>query len=371
MGNGQTTNSSISSQLKNNIVNESTINNLNKSVMNSATNTLINNAQACSTTTAAENSCKIRAGRVVARGAGSRSAVSVDQANKVEVNFSCVNESSSASDMQSSMKETIKNELKAVSDSDLQNKLSAKAASSSEQGFGANLPGAGAPQVNTNVNTNIENNVTNRFNQNIENILEKNFSNNFSSNTVSECINKKTVSNRANIDADGLEAEEGGVAELTCNQSNSVKEVTSCKALSTAINKSVDGVLKDLGIQTVKEDKTKASSESDASAESKNVSTGPIQDMGKAVAGVVDSIGNAAGNIMGGAIMGAMAPSLIVLCLCCCCCIISIVIVMMSSSSSSSQPTISDLPSETIPTPDSSMISETIPSIQSYDIQPS
>lgn len=353
MGGGQSTKATVNSQLKNNIVNETTIKNLNKTVMNNATNTLIDIAASCSASTDLTNTCRIRAGKISARGKGSNVSVQAKQDNALKANFSCVNESSAASDMKSSMKETIKNEIKAVSDTDLMNKLTAKAAGSSEQGFGANLPGMKGPKVDSTTNTNIENNVTNRFNQTIENVLEKNFSNNFSSKTVSECIDKKVLKNRADLDADGIEADEGGKVDLSCVQTNSVESVTSCKSLSQAINKSVDGIIKDLGLQTVKEDKVKAKSESDASAEAKNVATGPIQDMGKAVAGVVDSVGNAAGNILGGAALLTLGPSLIAFLLCCCCCVISIGLVFLSKGSGSDVPPTNlteEMPSETIQT---------------------
>lgn len=348
MGGGQSSTVNVTSNLTNNIVNETTLKSLNKTVVNNASNTLINSASTCEQITDLSNLCQtnIRGG-LSASGRGSTIDLTARQSNAAKINLSCIQSSSAATDMKTKMIEAVKNEIALKANNDIMAKLALAAAAEGTSGAGANL---GQDQVvNSNTTSNTTNNVRNTFNQQIENVLEKNFSNNFSSDTVNKCLGRTSASNTGGLSVDGpVSASDGGVISGGCIQSNTVEQVTQCEALSEAVNKSLEDTAKDLGLQIKKDDKTGASTDSEMSATSTAVATGPIQDIGNAVSGVIDSVGGVFGNIAGGAALGAVAPFALSLCLCCCCCIISVIFFMLSSGGSSSSSSKIDLPVDSV-----------------------
>jgi hypothetical protein len=311
--------SSSSQTVTNNTVNQDYMNTLNKTIMNSAVNTMVNNASSCSSAVNQNNSCDMSGSTV----SGDFNFTS-NQTNDAKIDFSCIQVDSTTNEMNSAMVASMLAEMMALNGTDGAAQLNTAADSSNTSGFGST---GGSSSSST--NTNVTNNVTNETIVTVENIFEQNLTNNFTSNTVNECIGKTTQSNStdlSNIDVNGN-------ATVECFQSNTLEQVQECKQLSDAINTTTQQVLQELGMEMVTVDTTSSTTESIATAQSENVSTGPIQDFGNAVAGILSSV-------FGLASLEFLGPILGIVCSLCSCiiCIILIVIVgktIMDSSTDS------------------------------------
>jgi hypothetical protein len=315
--------SSITNSINNNTINSSDFENISKNIQESATNTLLENASSCSSSVEQNNTCNLANMQV-----GGNFTFSGTQSNKASVNFSCVQSSSAANSMTDAMTAAVSSEMGVLNGTEAAAKINAAAAAASKSGFLSTGGGS-----NSNASTNITNNVTNQTKAIVENIFKKNISNNFSSKTVDECIGRTTQTN--NINLSGMKV--GGNANVPCNQSNSVEQVSECKQLTEAINKSMSKAAQELGFKIEASSSTKTKNEVKATATSEAISTGPIQDLGNAVSGVIGSIGN----VFGLASLGVAAPFIIYSCCICCCIILSLVssaIAMKSGGGSSGVP---------------------------------
>lgn len=293
--------SSVQTNIANNTVNSTDISNTTKNIQESATNTLVKNASACSSSVEQTNTCNLSGMKVA--GAFNFGGT---QKNKASVNFSCVQSSKAASSMADSMASSIANELGVLNGSEAAAKINAAAEAATKSGFGS--WGGGSSSSNT--DTNVTNNVTNNTKMAVENIFKKSLSNNFSSETVDECIGRTSQSN--NINLSGMEV--GGPANVECNQANSLEQVSECKQMTEAINKTLSQTAQELGLKVVSKSKTASASETTAKATTETVSTGPIQDLGNAISG-----------IFGLASLGVAAPFVLYSCCIFCCIILSVV----------------------------------------------
>lgn len=293
--------SSVQSSITNNTINSTDISNTTQNIQESATNTLIESASSCSSSVEQANSCNLSGAQI----AGNFN-LGGTQSNKASVNFSCIQSSSAANSMSDAMSSSIANELGVLNGSEAANKLNAIAGASTNSGAGS--WGGGSSKSDT--NTNVVNNVSNQTKMAVENIFKKNLANNFSSKTVDECIGRTKQTN--SIEAVGVKV--GGNANVECNQSNTLEQVSECKQMTEAINKTLSQTAQELGLTVVSESKTSTKSESTAKAETETVSTGPIQDFGNAISG-----------IFGLASIGLAGPFVAYCSIICCCLIISLI----------------------------------------------
>ena len=290
--------SSSNQTVNNNTVNQDYMNTLNKTIMNSAVNTMVNNASSCSSAVNQNNSCDM-SGSTVSGDFNYNS----NQTNVAKVDFSCIQADSTANEMNSAMIASMLAEMKALNGTDGAAQLNTAADSSNTSGFGST---GGSSSSNT--NTNVNNNVTNETIVTVENIFEQNLTNNFTSNTVNECIGKTTQSNSTDLSNMDI----GGNANVSCIQTNSLEQIQECKQLSDAINTTTQQVLQELGMEVVAVDTTSSEIESTSTATSENISTGPIQDMGNAISGILSSV-------FGLASLEFLGPICGIICLICSC----------------------------------------------------
>lgn len=292
--------SSTSTNIKNINMNDT----LNKTVMNSAVETLVKNASSCSSSVNQNNTCSMANADI-----GGDFNFSGNQSNAAKVDFSCVQASTASADMATSMMQSLVAEMDTLNGSNAAAQLNNAAGSSNSSGFGS-TGGSSSSSAKTANNTKITNTTKNK----VENIYQQNLNNNFTTETVQECIGKTTQSNTQ--DLSGIKV--GGNANVECNQSNSLEQVQECKQMAEAVATTTQETLQELGIETSSASETKTSVESSNSATSENVSTGPIQDAGAAVSGILDS----AAGLLGMAFLGPFLPFI-------CCAIIAIIIFMV------------------------------------------
>jgi hypothetical protein len=306
-----------STTIENNIVNENDFNSTSKTLMEAAVNVLVKNANSCSSSVNQNNSCTLNnvnsAGPVTLGG---------PQTNKATINFSCIQSSSASSEMASAMMQKVGAELKSANNSDLASVAQSAAKASQESGF---LSGGG--KVESADNTKITNNVANITRQNIENIFERNLKNNFNSETVDECIGKSNQSNKVA----GSNIKTASYVNAECQQTNSVEQVAECKQLSEAINKTAMETAQALGYTVQSASETKMTTESKSETSVKNIATGPIQEIGTAISGIVGSVGN----LFGLASLGMAAPFILICCGVCCCVLLSCIVSLVFASKSS------------------------------------
>jgi hypothetical protein len=291
MGNSNSKSSqSSSTKIKNIDLNKT----LNKTVMNTGVETLVKNASSCSSAINQNNTCSMTNAEI-----GGDFNFGGSQSNKASVNFSCIQASTVSSDMATSMMQSMLAEMDTLNGTDAAAQLNSAANSSNKSGFGSTGGSASSSSSNS-TNTNITNDTKNI----VRNIYEQNLNNNFTSETVQECIGKTTQSNVQ--DLSGIKV--GGSANVECNQSNTLEQVQECKQMAEAISKTTNDTLQELGIETESSSNVKTKSDSVASTTSENVSTGPIQDFGNAISGIIGSFGN----LFGLGLLGSILP-----CICC------------------------------------------------------
>lgn len=300
--------SSKSSQtINNNTVNQNYMNSLNKTIMNSGVETMINNASSCSSSVNVNNSCDMSGAKI-----GGDFNFSGNQTAKANVNFNCIQANQTSADMATSMASAMAAEMKALNGTEAAANLNTASQASNTTGFLSTPGGASKSKSKTDVN----NNVTNETISNVENVFEQNLNNSFSANTVNECIGKTSVSNSqdlSNIDV-------GGNANVQCVQTASVEQVQECKQLSEAISATTQKTFQELGLTVATESTTGSTTESTVTSSAENVATSAIQELGTALAGIMDAFGLAfLGPILG--------PSII---LCCCLVFIGLIFFVIS-----------------------------------------
>ena len=303
--------SSSSQTITNNTVNQNYMDTLNKTVMNSAVSTMVNNASTCSSAVNQNNSCDMSGTKI-----SGNFDFSGKQTNTAKVDFSCIQASKTSADMATSMMASMVAEMKALNGTEAAAQLNTASQSSNTSGFGST-----GGSSSSSSKTDVTNNVTNETISKVENVFEQNLSNNFTSNTVNECIGKTTQSNSQDLSNMDI----GGNAKVECFQANSLEQVQECKQLAEAISNTTQKTFQELGMKTDVANTTATATESTVSSTSENVSTGPIQDLGDAVSGIL-------GSVMGLASLAFLGPILGPICSLCSCIICICLIIMVGKS---------------------------------------
>ena len=285
------------------ITNKNLTDTLNKTVMNSSVETLVKNASSCSSAVNQNNTCSMKDASI-----GGDFNFSGNQSNAAKVDFSCVQASTASAEMGTSMMQSMMAEMSTLNGTKAGAQLNNAAGSSNKSGFGS-TGGSSSSSASTNTNTKITNVTKNK----IKNIYQQNLNNNFTSETVQECIGKTSQSNTQ--DLSGIKV--GGNVDVSCNQSNSLEQVSECKQMASAISATTQKTMQELGIKTDTASETTAKVESSVSATSENVSTGPIGAVMGGISGILDS----AAGLLGMAFIGPFLPFI-------CCAIIAILIFM-------------------------------------------
>ena len=315
--------SSVVQQVMNNTLNSSLSTSVTEHVQETSVEALVENASTCSSSVDQSNTCNM-----------SNMAVAGDftlggtQSNKASVNFSCVNSSTVASSMEDSASSGVAGELGVLNGTEAAAKLNAMAGAASKTGSG----GIGG-SADSNVSSTTSNNVSNITESIVKNIFKSHVSQHLNAKTVDECIGRTKQSNE--INASGTRV--GGNAKIECNQSNTLEQVQECKQLSEAIQKSFAKTAQELGFKVTAANTTASKTEMKSEAKSESVATGPIQDLGNAISGIL-------GGVLGLASLGAAGPFIVVCCCLFCCIMLSCVgSVMAKSSGGSSAPSIANI----------------------------
>jgi hypothetical protein len=299
----------------NNTLNSTLSTSVTEHVQETSVESLVESAKSCSSMVAQSNSCNL-SGMAV----GGDFTFGGKQSNEAKVNFSCVNSDTAATSMEDAATSGVAGELSSLNGTEAGAKLNAMAAAASKTGSG----GFGG-DADSNVSSTASNNVTNQTESIVKNIFKSHISQHLSSKTVDECIGKTTQKNEMNLS--GVKV--GGNAKIECNQSNSLESVQECKQLTEAVQKSFTKTAQELGFKVASVSKTTSKTEMKSEAKSESIATGPIQDLGNAVSGIL-------GGVLGLASLGVAGPFIVICCCVCCCVLLSCASSMMMKSSGGS-----------------------------------
>ncbi len=284
MGNKASSSSKTSQDITNTTINQSIVDTLNENIMNVSTNTLISNANTCSSSVSQNNLCKVEVKDV----AGDLN-IGGTQTNSGSVDFSCINNSSSAGDMSTAMVQNLISQMQSLNGTDNAVALNSAANAAANTGSLA----TGSVSGNSSTDIEVSNNVTNETINYVRNLFEQNLNNNFSSETVNQCIGKTTQTNTQDASAGNI----GGNVNVSCIQTNSVDQVQRCEQLAQAVNKTVGSTLSELGLSVVTESQTTTQTESTATSTASAIATGPIQEFGDLIVGAIGAIGDILGDL--------------------------------------------------------------------------
>jgi hypothetical protein len=292
MGNGGSK-SSNKTVINNNTINTTDIQALDKTTLNVGVDVLNKAAQNCSSTVAQNNACNF--GNINTAGDFNFSSA---QTNSAQTNLSCINDQKVSADMTNAMMSSVMGSLDSLNNTSSGGALNAAAQAKSETSFGATGGGS-----TSNVNGEITNNITNDTKVVVQNILENNFKQNFTAETLSNCINRTTQNNEikfGDVDADK--------ANIACVQTNTLQQVTECKAMQDAISSTIMNAVKDLGFEVKADNTSETKSDATTASTAESKSTGLVDDLFNGIASVIDSA-------FGGALAG---PIISIVCLICC-----------------------------------------------------
>ena len=300
---GSSSKSTVNQNITNSTINKSVLNNLNETIMNASYNTLYADAKNCSSSVSQNNVCKT--GDIDAKGPVK---IGGDMKNTSKVNFSCVTDSKSVTNMSSAMVQDLVAEMQSLNGTSAAASLNAAADASNKTGSFT----TGGGSSSSNANTNVSNIVSNETISNIQNVFETNLDNNFTSETLAQCIGRVDQTNT--IEYGDIKTD--STVDVNCILSNDAEVIQNCKLLSESINTSLVETATALGMTVVTESQTTAETEATTTSSSENVSTGLIQDMGSAISSIVSSLGDLFTGL-GLAMLAPYAGSI-----CCVCCII-------------------------------------------------
>ena len=278
MGNKQS--STSNSNTTTNVLNQTQINDFNKSVFDTAVNTMTKNLNSCSTSTTQNNTCGLNNAKI----AGNLN-ITGTQSNTLASNFSCTNSSKTQSAMASEMMAKAAAEMQSAAASNLKAQLASQAAASSTTGA---LSTAIGNKSATNTNTNNNTNITNNTISNMVNSYEQKLQSNFTAETVNECIGKITQSNNRNINNVTV----GGSADISCDQTNTLRQIQECKALADVIQETSQQVLQEFGVKVTAANTTEQVVVANSTSTNTATSTGVFQDIFSGIAGVIGSVSN-------------------------------------------------------------------------------
>ena len=281
---GSSSTAKSSQSITNNTINQDLLTTVNENLMNVSTNTLISNANTSSSSISQNNLCSIEVGNVTGDiNFGGK------QGNALVADFSAVNSSNAANDMNTSMMQSLISQMQSMNGTD-----NAAALNSAVEAVGnTGSLSTGSTASNTSTNTNVKNNVTNETISYVQNLFEQNIANNFSAETVNQCIGKTTQSNTQS----GKFGDVGGNVNATCVQTNSAEQIQKCEQLAGAINETMLKTASELGLSVVTESETSSATKSETSASSSATTTGVIQDTGGLISGAISALGGLLGGL--------------------------------------------------------------------------
>jgi hypothetical protein len=317
--------SSITNTISNYTVNKSSLEVLNQQVNSFVSNSVTTSASACSASSTAI--IETTMGDIIAKGKGNKIKIGIDSEQDTALTLECLQQSIQQTNISNSLAQSIMTNLTQSVSADVLNKMVAAGEAKNEQGFGANPFASASSTVNMNLsNTNIT-----ETNRKLSNLISNSVESNVKNEDIKKCFLEMAAAINNKI-GDIMAIGENNEIELQLTSKQTAKAFAKCQQLTEQTSAVTTSLAVSCGLTIVDDSKTKTSN--DTQAESKaSAKTAGLNDL-------VDSVGNAAGNLFGLGFLGAAAPFIIAACACCCCCIIIIIIFkVMSSGGSSPAPT--------------------------------
>jgi hypothetical protein len=241
----------------------------------------------------------------------------ITQNQSQKVDFSCVNVTEIAGTVGNEILAKMMTNLDTKFDASMLDKLNSSANTDNNTGFGG---GIGA-NVNSNSNINYKSTTVNENRKKIENVVKNSITNNMNLKSVQECT--MNAMQQQSVDLSNMNV--GGNANIgKVEQTQVLDLVAKCVNNSKMGSNIINKIANDLGLTVKEVTVVKKETELDSSATTKNVATGPIQDLGTAV-------GSIFGGIFGGLSKLILIPVILFIICCCLCCCGLLVFMMMGS----------------------------------------
>ncbi len=285
MGGGNSTKTSVDIQNKQLIVNKSDIKLLAQNINKSTTNIVQETTKNCNVSGQLGNETSHTFGDV-----GGDFVSYTDQAIDGNLNLSCIQDSNMRSDLVKEVAQQMSNAVRSSMSSDAFAQLQAHAKTAQERGF------ASMPQFanKTESETRVINDLTmrNESSKELTNIISNVTDHSFSNKNLQECYATAQTNNRDVINAGNVR----GNVNLTTKQNIKLDAVLSCIQKDENIMKIIEKSASVMGLDVAEEQKNVSKVKAEATAESKEKSTGPIQDV---FTGVTDVVGGVSGLFQG------------------------------------------------------------------------
>jgi hypothetical protein len=309
MGNSSSSNSAITSEQDNTVINQSTINSVNELYNKAVVNMTVQTVQKCSSSLIQSQNITLSNLKI----AGNIT-FDIQQWQDALVDFSCVQKEAVKQDVVNQMTSQIMQDLQSSTSTDVFSKLNDQAAAASKTDFGS-FPWAQSSS-NSDVNQKIKNYISNQTTVNLQNVVSTSVYSNFTNLTESTCF-AQIVQNQ-NITVQGVQG--GGDLSFSANQKQSASMFAKCVQDMNVSNKIVNDVTTFLGIKVKNDTQTTAESEATASSTAESTTLGPLGSLADALSQLIPNFGLD---------ISMLLPVCASLSLCCCCIILILFAVMI------------------------------------------
>lgn len=306
--------SKTSQDVKNNIINKSSLNFLNENIVNTAVNVTIENVKSCSASLIQNQEFE-----VIGLNASGDISIVVDQVQQGMLTFECIQIDKVHNEIVNQIMNNVMNEIAKNVDTDVLNNLEALTKSKSTSDFLS----LGKSNSDSKTEQNIKNTVVNTDQRNIKNVVkfstELNFSNKNFSNCISSAIAQQSVKAR-NLTA-------GGNISFVVNQKQAIELFAKCVQSSDVANTITSSISSFYGLKINDDISTGLSNTAVGKTISEALVNGPLGSLGTMFANAFSPLTDLLSSLtgFGGQAAGALGAIL-------CICVIIIIIICCCSS---------------------------------------
>lgn len=315
--------SSVTQNINNFTVNQSTLDIFNEQVNKSVTNTIIKNAQAIDASSSQDQNLKI--GNVTAVGKGSKIDITSEDLQDSNISVQALQQSIQQTDLQQTLSSAITANLQNGIQQSALNKLVSAGLASQKNGMFGSIAN---PFSNTNssVNTNINNTAFNQTNTQLKNIVDNVTKQYTDMSSTKQCYLNNVQS--ANTEIGNITALAGAEIGLSLTSTQMSKSFLKCTQINQQTTSVIDQLKASMGLKVVNDIKSTTETESTATSKSELTNKG--------LGSVITAIGNAISGIIGA--YGKIVIGIVIACLVLCCLSSfgGVAMMMMGSKSSSS-----------------------------------
>jgi hypothetical protein len=292
-GGGSKSRSSLRQELDTTVINRSEINILNETINNIAIDAIMKNADSCSAGLVGEQGIEV--GNIKARGD-----VDLDfsQDIRATLTFSCINATKVRNDISTTLIDKIMGNLETSTSTDIVNQLGSVGATKAESGA-SSFPWNKGVTASSDVVQTVKSTSITENRKNVSSILNNAIKSSFTNENIKKCISK--VNNEQTI---GIGSVEGENIKFVFNQDMSQKLIAECVNQSDISQKLSSNLTKFFDIDVLDDTSTTVSSGAKSKQDTSAKQQGIIDEVGgaagNAVGGVVGGVGNAVGGVVGG-----------------------------------------------------------------------